>query len=195
MELKNFHILKPGKSIKGDWFKGTIPKNIIVGENTVFDSSHCFKNYHSQLDIGLEVGSDVTFWRTALAVEESGKLVIGSHCYIANASIVCSEKISIGNRVFIAGGVTIADSDFHPLDPMERLKDVIALSPVGNRLERALVEKLPVVIEDDVWIGMNSSILKGVTIGKGSVIEAGSVVLKDVLKGQTVSGNPAKVIV
>jgi acetyltransferase-like isoleucine patch superfamily enzyme len=195
MELKNFYSLKPGTSIDGDWFKGTIPMNIQVGEHTVLDSSHCFQNYHSQLEVGLMVGSYTTFWRTALAVEEFGKLEIGSHCFFSNASIVCSEKISIGNRVFIAGGVTIADSDFHPVDPLERLKDVIALSPVGNRLKRALVEKLPVIIEDDVWIGMNSTILKGVTIGQGAVVEPGSVVLKNVLPGQKVSGNPAKEMV
>lgn len=195
MELNNFYSLKPGASIDGDWFKGTIPMNIQVGENTVLDSSHCFQNYHSQLELGLIVGSHTTFWRTALAVEEFGKLEIGSYCFLSNASIVCSEKISIGNRVFIAGGVTIADSDFHPVDPLERLKDVIALSPVGNRLKRALVEKSPVIIEDDVWIGMNSTILKGVTIGKGAVIEPGSVVLKNVLPGQKVSGNPANEII
>jgi acetyltransferase-like isoleucine patch superfamily enzyme len=97
--------------------------------------------------------------------------------------------------VFIAGGVTIADSDFHPVDPLERLKDVIALSPVGDRLKRALVDKLPVIIEDDVWIGMNSTILKGVTIGQGAVVQPGSVVLKNVLPGQKVSGNPAKEMV
>ncbi len=194
MELRKFYLLKPGATIENDWFNGVIPDNISVGENTVIDSSNCFKNYHSQLEFGLNVGSHTTFWRTALAVEEFGMLEIGSYCYIANASVVCSKHIAIGDRVFIAGGVTIADSDFHPIDPLERLKDVIALSPVGDRFNRPDFGKSPVVIEDDVWIGMNSTILKGVKIGKGAIIEPGSVVLKDVLPGQKVSGNPAKVV-
>jgi acetyltransferase-like isoleucine patch superfamily enzyme len=88
--------------------------------------------------------------------------------------------------------VTIADSDFHPLDPLDRLKDIIALSPVGNRMLRPAVVPFEVIIEDDVWIGLNATILKGVTIGSGAIIEPGSIVVHDVLPGQRVSGNPAK---
>jgi acetyltransferase-like isoleucine patch superfamily enzyme len=187
-----FHPLKPGASYDEDWFHGVIPENIIVGDNCVVDSSHCFKNYHSMLETGLVVGSHVTFWRTSLAAEEGGLIEIGDYCYIANASLVCSKKISIGSRVFIAGGVTIVDSDFHPVDPLKRLEDIIALSPVGNRKNRPPVETAEVTIGDDVWIGLNAAILKGVTIGEGAVIEAGSLVVSDVLPGQRVSGNPAK---
>jgi acetyltransferase-like isoleucine patch superfamily enzyme len=68
----------------------------------------------------------VTLWRTSLAVEEHGYLEIGDYCYLANASLVCSERITIGSRVLIAGGVTIADSDFRPLAPAARLADTVA---------------------------------------------------------------------
>lgn len=193
-KLKNFHLLKPGVVFKGDWFNMKIPQNIEVGENTFIDSSHCFKNYHSQLDTGLKIGSGVTFWRTSLAVEESGYVEIGDFCYIANASIVCSKRIKIGSNVFIAGGTTIVDSDFHPLDPLKRLEDIMALSPVGDRTKRPFIESQPVIIEDNVWIGFNVTILKGITIGKGAVIEPGSLVLNDVKAGQRIAGNPAKPI-
>ncbi len=117
---------------------------------------------------------------------------IGDDCYISNASLVCSEKISIGNRVFISGGVTIADSDFHPLDPAMRLADTIALSPIGNSKNRPVIKSKPVIIEDDVWIGFNATILKGVHIGAGAVIQPGSLVTEHVPAGITVAGNPAK---
>ncbi|MEB2778194.1 acyltransferase [Algoriphagus sp. D3-2-R+10] len=193
--IPKFYPLIPGSKFPGDWFSGIVPTNIQVGENTMLDSSHCFKNYHSQLDIGLKIGSNVTLWRTSLAAEENGLIEIGDFCFLANASLVCSRRIKIGSRVFISGGVTIVDSDFHPLDPLERLLDIIALSPLGNRKERPEFKVEDVEIEDDVWIGLNATILKGVTIGKGAYIYPGSLVLENVLPGQKVSGNPAKPIV
>lgn len=193
-EKQLFHELRPGGTIEGDWFKGIIPSNIEIGEEVVIDSSFCFNHFFSVLPIGMRIGDKVTLWRTSLAVEENGFLEIGDYCYIANASIVCSKKISIGNRVFIAGGVTIADSDFHPIQPAARLEDTIALSPIGNRSSRPAIKSLPIIIEDDVWIGYNATILKGVQIGAGAVIYPGSLVVQNVPAGITVSGNPAKPI-
>lgn len=187
-----FHPLKPGTKIPGDWFNGAIPKNIQVGLQCMIDSSFCFKHFFSTLPVGLQVGDSVTLWRTSLAVEENGCLQIGNYSYITNASLVCSLRITIGNSVFIAGGVTIVDSDFHPMAPAARLADTIALSPIGNRNRRPPIKAVPVVIEDDVWIGFNATILKGVTIGKGAVITPGSLVIENVAPGVTVAGNPAK---
>jgi acetyltransferase-like isoleucine patch superfamily enzyme len=192
--MQKFYPLQPGAIFEGDWFQGKIPENIIVGENTVMDSAVCFKNYHSSLPIGLKVGKNVTFWRTSLAAEENGKIEIGDNCYISNASLVCSEKISIGNNVLIAGGVTIADSDFHPIAPAARLADTIAISAVGNRSKRPDIATKPVIIEDDVWIGFNATILKGIRIGAGSVIAPGALVIGDVPPNSEVAGNPARVL-
>jgi len=144
--------------------------------------------------VGLRVGNHVTIWRASLAADEDAVIEIGDYCYIANASLVCSERISIGARVFVAGGVTVADSDFHPLTPAARLADTIALSPVGDRKRRPAVEARPVIIEDDVWIGYNATILKGVRIGAGAVIAPGAVVIRDVPAGAEVAGNPARVV-
>jgi acetyltransferase-like isoleucine patch superfamily enzyme len=186
------HPLIPGEKIPGDWYPGIIPSNIQVGANAVVESSFSFKHFFSSLPIALLVGNNVTLWRTALSAEENGAIEIGDDCYITNASLVCSEKITIGDRVFIAGGVTIADSDFHPLDPAMRLADTIALSPIGNSKARPAMRSKPVIIEDDVWIGFNATILKGVRIGAGAVIQPGALVTEHVAAGTTVSGNPAK---
>ena len=187
-----FSILRSGGKIKDDWFDGSIPENIEVGEGAVIDSSFCFKNFFSSLPVGMRIEMYVTIFRTALSTEENGFIEIGDYSYITNAILACSEKISIGKRAFIAGGVTIADADFHPLQPAARLADTLALSPLGNHKHRPSLKAAPVIIEDDVWIGFNATILKGVHIGAGAIIQPGALVIDNVMPGATVEGNPAR---
>jgi maltose O-acetyltransferase len=185
------HLLFPGKQIENDWCNFPVPANMQVGSNSMIDSSACFKKFFSTRPIGLSIGSNVTIESTDLATEPEGIIEIGDYCCITFASLVSTNKISIGNFVFISPGVTIVDSDFHPVDAANRLIDTVAIPTVGDRSKRPKFETRPVVIEDDVWIGYNSTILKGVTIGAGSVVEPGSVVLRSVPPGSLVSGNPS----
>jgi acetyltransferase-like isoleucine patch superfamily enzyme len=192
MSVPLLHAIVPGSRLADDWFRGEIPSNIEVGENCVIDSAFGFKHFYSTLPVGLRLGDNVTLWRTSLASEAEARIEIGDDCYLANASIAAVEHIRIGSRVFIAGGVTIADCDFHPMDPALRLADSIALSPVGDRNRRPRVESRPVIIEDDVWIGFNAVVLKGVRIGNGVMVQPGSLVLRDIPANTVVSGNPAR---
>ncbi len=191
---QQFQQLVPGRDLECDWFVGRIPANIEVGENVAIDSSACFKHYFSKLPIGLRVGSRVTIWQSSLAAGTDGLIEIGDDCYLSNASIVCSSNIRIGSRVMISSGVIIADSDFHPLEPATRVADTIALSPLGIRDRRPEVKSRPVIIEDDVWIGYNATVLKGVRIGREAVVEPGTIVIHDVPSGSRVAGNPARTI-
>ncbi len=186
-----FHPLVPGARLPGDWTPEAIPQNVTAGEESVIDSAFCFKHYRARGPVGLRVGHHVTIWRTSLAVGPEGRIEIGDYCYLANAALVCSQAITLGSYVFVAGGVTIADSDFHPLEPAARLADTLALSPHGSG-RRPPVTALPVVIEDDVWIGYNATILKGVRVGAGATVAPGAVVTRNVLPGQHVMGNPAR---
>ena len=144
------------------------------------------------MPLGLEIGNHVTLWQSSIATEKNGYIKIGDYCYIAGASIIASERIVIGDRVFIAGGVSIIDSDFHPIAPAARLADTIAISPTGNHERRPPIKSFPVIIEDDVWIGFNATILKGVRVGAGAIISPGAIVTENVAAGTTVAGNPAK---
>lgn len=109
-------------------------------------------------------------------------LEIGDNFAMTGGSICAAEKITIRKNVAVGANCTIADTDFHPLIPELR------------RQHPQEASTAPITIEDDVFIGMNSLILKGVTIGKGSVIGAGSVVTKNVPPGVIAAGNPARVV-
>ncbi|MGI4744006.1 MAG: acyltransferase [Janthinobacterium lividum] len=189
-----FQPLVPGARLAGDWYQGGIPATIEVGENTVIDSAATFKHFFSRRTPGLVIGHHVTLCRASLATEAEGLIEIGDYCYLSNAALVCSERITIGSHVFLAGGVTIADSDFHPIAPAARLADTLATSPLGNHQHRPRVASRPVIIEDGVWIGFNATVMKGVRVGENAIIEAGAVVISDVPAGRTVAGNPAKLV-
>src|SRR6185369_1556591 len=103
--------------------------------------------------------------------------------------------IELGSHCLVSWNVGIADSDFHPLEPAQRLVDAKALAPFyKDRPPRPKLITAPVVIADNVWIGMNAVILKGVTIGENSVVAAGAVVTKSVPANVVVAGNPAVVV-
>jgi len=185
------HILRPGEPIEGDWFDRQLPANIIVGEGVRIDSSHGFHGFTSQLECGLSAGDNVVFWRAGISTGPNAMITIGDDCYFANAAITCELAITIGDRVIACMGSTIADCDFHPIDPAERIADTIAIAPGGDRSLRPHMGSKAVTIGNDVWIGPNAAILKGVTIGDGAVIAAGAVVTSDVPPGACVAGNPA----
>ncbi|GAA4452753.1 hypothetical protein GCM10023189_16660 [Nibrella saemangeumensis] len=186
--------LKPGEYVPNDWYAKPIPENIEVGDETVIDSSVTFKNFRSTLLPALKVGNYVTLCRASLATEGNAVIEIGDYCYISNAVLVCAERIKLGSHVFLAAGVTIADSDFHPIQPAARMADTVAISPLGNHRQRPPIKSSPVEIESGVWIGFGATILKGVHIGADAVVAPGSVVISDVPAGCTVAGNPAKIV-
>lgn len=114
--------------------------------------------------------------------KEGSCLEVGANFAMTGGTLCAAERIVIGNNVIVGANTTVVDTDFHPL------------TPEGRRLDGAAGRSAPIMIEDDVFIGMNCLVLKGVTIGRGSVIGAGSVVANDVPAGVIVAGNPARLV-
>lgn len=103
---------------------------------------------------------------------------------MSGGSICAASSIRIGAGCLIGANVTLADTDFHAISPSNRRYN-------SNPDEIAVA---PIVIEDNVFIGADVFILKGVTVGKNSVIGAASVVTRDVPENSVAAGNPARVV-
>jgi acetyltransferase-like isoleucine patch superfamily enzyme len=124
-----------------------------------------------------------------------GHIQVGEDCYVGHNTYIWSAKnIEIGDRVLISHGVNIHDNNSHPTDPILRHEHFKYMLKNGHPTEGLDLNEKQIIIEDDVWIGFNSIIFKGVKIGRGAIIGAGSVVTKDVPPNSIAVGNPAKVI-
>jgi acetyltransferase-like isoleucine patch superfamily enzyme len=151
-----------------------------------------FKRFRSRRNPALVIGRCSTMDGVLFNFGPDAFMEIGDNCHFHDAYLICDQEIRIGDRVTIGWHATIVDADFHPVEPADRMRDAIALSPLSDGAERPDFCARPVVIEDDVWIGPNATILKGVRIGAGAIIEPGAVVPHDVAKGLRVIGNPAR---
>ena len=131
-------------------------------------------------------GSNVRF--SALTSDFTYRnLTIGNDVYIGpHALFLCTEsQIFIGNKVLFGPHVTIIGGDHRITDVGRFIYDVLDKHPEDDQ---------DVHIEDDVWIGTNTTLLKGVTVGRGAVVAAGALVTKDVPPYAIVGGVPAKVL-
>jgi acetyltransferase-like isoleucine patch superfamily enzyme len=176
------------------WTDGDLPGNVSGGDGTVITAKHAFGRFRAKRPAAVCLGHHCMMDGVHFAVGEDAELRIGDYCYFTNAVLLCELRVEIGNYVTIGWNSTIADSDFHPIAPAQRLEDAIACSPGGKGLRRPPVVCKPIIIEDYVWIGPSATILKGVRLGRGCVIEPGSVVTHDVPAQARVLGNPAQII-
>src|SRR5262249_19800954 len=144
--------------LTGNWELSGLPANIKLGRDCFIERKSSFEAYRSTRDIGLMLGDRVKVYTwTAFNVEPTGQLVVGNDCILVGVVCMCAERITIGNRVIISYNATIADCDFHPLDPDERRRDAVANAPfgegneliVGARSNRPRIDTQPVEIADD----------------------------------------------
>jgi len=143
---------------------------ITIGNNTVV----CSRSRDTALGVNHPV---------VLRTLRSGAILnIGDGVRMSGTTICAAISVEIGARTVIGANVTIVDTDFHALDP------VIRSSPADSTHALAV----PIFVASDVFLGMGSMILKGVHIGQGAVVGAGSVVTKDVPPYTIVGGNPAR---
>ena len=112
-----------------------------------------------------------------------GILSFGDNVGMSCSAFICHNCIKIGNNVTIGGNTVIYDTDFHPLEPEIRKR---------NSLDINNIKTSPVIIEDNVFIGAHTTILKGVTIGKNSIVGACSLVTKSIPQNEIWGGNPAR---
>ena len=188
--------VKQDRHVEGDWWPQPIPPNVRFGEGFYCESAQIFRFLRNTKPDAIVFGDHVSCYAgCSFAIGEKGHVRIGNFTLLNGALVMAENKIEIGSHCLISWNVGIADSDFHPLEPAQRVIDAQALAPFfKNRPPRPKLKTAPVKIADNVWIGMNAVILKGVIIGENSVVAAGSVVTKSVPPNTVVAGNPATVV-
>lgn len=183
----------------GRWTGGDLPANVRLGPGTIvtgdrWTEGQVFRKFKSLLDPALVIGTGCHIDGVLFNLGPEGLVTIGDHCSFEEVFVISECGIRIGNRVIVGWRATIVDADFHPLDPAVRRVDAVACSPLAEGLERRPFTRRPVHIEDDVFIGPNAAVLKGVRVGAGAFIEPGAVVVHDVPPRARVLGNPAQVV-
>lgn len=149
----------------------------------------------------LTIGDDNIIGSSFIFESKEGEVVIGNNCCILGCTFISHSSIKIGNYVHVAWGTCIYDHDSHSPNPLHRRKDnkdeLECIRKGFNFIQTkdwSVVNSKPIKIEDDVWIGMNSVIFSGITIGRGAIIGAGSYVRMNIPPYAVVIGNPAKII-
>jgi acetyltransferase-like isoleucine patch superfamily enzyme len=164
-------------------------KNVSLGSNIQFYGLPVINRYPLSK---IKVGNGCTFRSDStnlvgknkkcilVTTSPSASIEIGDNSGFNGAVIHCADKVVIGNGVLAGFNVLIDDSDHHPIDPAKRHSNA--------------AETNPIIIEDNVWLGINVTVLKGVRIGKNSVIGANSLVLADIPADSLALGNPCRVL-
>ncbi|MBR1519639.1 MAG: acyltransferase [Bacteroidaceae bacterium] len=178
-----------------------IAQHAIIGKGTMNRDIKIRLDNPQEKRTYLKIGTNCIVSGTFIFESPQGYVTIGNHSYIGGGIFICRSSINIGNNVTIAWGGTIYDHDSHSLDYMKRRQDIddelndirSGRNFIANK-DWSCVNSKPIKICDDAWIGMNVFILKGVTVGEGAIVGAGSVVTKDVPAWTVVAGNPARVV-
>lgn len=159
---------------KNNKFYGLLEIEIHPNASVSIGSDCVFRSHFLSNNIGLNRSCFLSAGRDA-------RIVIGDSVGMSSTVIAARKNITIGSRVMFGANVVISDSDRHPLDKYERAKG-------------ATPEHAEIFIGNDVWLGMNVVVLKGVIIGEGTVVAANSVVTKSLPANVIAAGVPAKVI-
>jgi acetyltransferase-like isoleucine patch superfamily enzyme len=184
------------RQIPGDWCEIGIPDNAVVHDTALIESSLSFEPYRSTADVGLVMDEGAGIYNGAvLDVGVSGTVKLGKCCLLTAGIIICDGRVELGDHCLVSWNVVIMDTYRASRDLHQRriaMQQIINRSP--RRLPENVVEAKPVKIGNNVWIGFDSIVLPGVTIGDGSIVGCRSVVSEDVPAYCVVAGNPARVV-
>jgi acetyltransferase-like isoleucine patch superfamily enzyme len=164
------HGVRTARKVK---FYGSPTINRFPGSEIIFGDECIFRSFRNSVAMGLYRPCSFVTTRPGARIE------VGKNSGGTGITVVAADRITIGQNVMIGAYTTIVDNDFHNSDPSHREQNSFST---------------PTIIEDNVFIGFNCMILKGVVIGRNSVIGANSVVVTSIPPNSVALGNPCKVI-
>ena len=173
-----------GRRLPHDWYPEPVPDNVVLGEDSWLYSSFAFRHYRSQRPVGVRIGKHSGLYNgTFFDLGPNGELAVGDYCTLVGA-IVCSDRrIVIGDYVFIAHEVVLADNAWAV---PERFQNEPAS---GSTPASASIE-----IANNAWIGARAIVLGGARIGEGAIVGAAAAVDFEVPPYAIAAGNPGRIV-
>ena len=176
------------KTIYSIYCKIRYRDNLRIGKGTIMGFNKFFFKTNAKIVIGINSIVEANFYFD----KEDATIKIGDRTFIGGSKLIAARKIEIGDDVLISWGCSIIDHHSHSLNFELRKRDV--LNALKGYKDWSDIKIKETIIENGAWIGFESRILAGVTIGEGAVVAAGSIVTKDVAPYTLVAGIPAKFI-
>lgn len=171
-------------------------KNIATFDNTASISASSNITNAQNDKSKIVIGKNTVVHGSLLVFGFGGEIEIGDNSFIGpNSNIWSAKKIKIGSYVLVSHNVNVLDNISHPKNHIDRMKDWDKIRTIGLPPEDEYdLKEQEIIIEDNVWIGYNCSVSRGLTIGKGAIIGSNTIVTKDVPAFAILVGNPAKII-
>jgi acetyltransferase-like isoleucine patch superfamily enzyme len=183
------------RTLPWDWYPGTIPENVALEETAYLETSYSFLLFRSLRRPAIEIGRGSSIYLGVMFdLGENGRVKIGDYVLMNGARVICDSEITIGNHCLISWNVVLMDTHRLSTNCSSRR---LEMEQVPARFPRRLAQDdcaRPIHIGANVWIGFESCVLPGVTIGEGAVVGARSVVTTDVPPFTVAAGNPARII-
>jgi len=183
------------RRLSWDWYEGEIPDNAKIDPTAYVETTYSFRFFRSRLPAGVEYGVGAsTYLGTMFDVGPDGRVKLGNYALVHGARIICDSEIVIGDHALISWNVVLMDTYRLPVNAADRRPEVKRVPASEFRIAAADVPAQPIHIKSNVWIGFESCLLPGVTIGEGSIVGARSVVTSDVPPFTIAAGNPARIV-
>jgi acetyltransferase-like isoleucine patch superfamily enzyme len=183
------------RTLPWDWYAGTVPLNVSIADSAYVETTFSFLLLRSERPDAVHIGAGAsTYLGTMFDVGRQGRVTLGDYALVHGARIICDAEVSIADYALISWNVVLMDSYRVPLAPEARRKVVRRVPESVPRHLPAGGTVRPVRIGRGAWIGFDSCVLPGVTVGDGAVVGARSVVTTDVEPFTIVAGNPARLI-
>jgi len=183
--------------LEWDWYAAGIPANVEFGRDVYIDTSYGFAACFSELKPGVVIG-DATgaYDRASFVVGPAGRVRVGQYTILNGTYLICNNEIVIGDHCLLAWGSVITDTWFglNSATREERGAVLRAVAAHPARRVQPVTDARPVKLEDNTWVGFDSVILPGVTLGRGCIVGSKTVIYEDVPPYAVVVGDPARII-
>jgi acetyltransferase-like isoleucine patch superfamily enzyme len=184
------------RKLAGDWFPGTVPVNVTLHETAYVETTYSFQLFRSRVPAAVRLGRGSSIYLGVMFdLGSAARMTIGDFTLMNGSRVICDRQITVGDHCLVSWNTVLMDTYRAPVSPglRQMLLRQMASRPSAEPIEPA-EQARPIVIGNGVWIGFDSVVLPGVTIGDGAIVGARSVVTSDVPCYAIVAGNPARVI-